>query len=184
MFQSFYIYNKDNFQTIIDIQDIVDDESSIGSSDHFEDDNMNLGVEDDSSIDSDFILQDDSSIDVLDIESIYSDDTEDDIIDDQSSINSNDSIETDDESIVSNNPMYVSSGIHVKLLDDNLYENNEEDEMDDEDLAIIIEIERRSSNYTDTFIRKIYRKKTNNYESIITISIVICTFAVILNWLR
>lgn len=56
--------------------------------------------------------------------------------------------------------------------------------MDDEDLAIIIGVERRSSNYTDTFIRKIYRKKTNKYESIITISIAICTFAVILNWLR
>lgn len=167
MFPSFYIYDKFNYQTIIDIEDmsgLIDDESS--------------EVEDDSSIDSDFILQDDESFTEQDIESIYSDDS----TDEQSSINSNDSVETDDESIVSN-PSYVSSRIQVKLLDDNLYESND-DEANYEDLAIIIEVERHSGNYTDTFIRKIYRKKTNNYETTVTLSIVICTFAIILNWLR
>ena len=167
MFPSFYIYNENNFQTILDITDTSDETS----------------IEDDSSIDSDFVSQDDSLSIESDLESIYSELSYLPSIDSdfESSVDDNEANTTDDETIDSN-PMYVSSGITVKLMDEELYEGNNDEENDDTELAAIIEVQRRSTNYTDTFTRKIYRKKTNYYEKIINLSIAVVTFAVILNW--
>ena len=167
MFQSFYIYNESNFQTILDITDTSDETSK----------------EDDSSIDSDFVSQDESLSIESDLESIYSELSYLSSIDSdfESSVDDNEANTTDDETIDSN-PMYVSSGITVKLMDEELYEGNNDEENDDTELAAIIEVQRRSTNYTDTFTRKIYRKKTNYYEKIINLSIAVVTFAVILNW--
>ena len=167
MFQSFYIYNESNFQTILDITDTSDETSK----------------EDDSSIDSDFVSQDESLSIESDLESIYSElsylSSDSDF--ESSSVDDNEANTTDDETIDSN-PMYVSSGITVKLMDEQLYEGNNDEETDDTELAAIIEVQRRSTNYTDTFTRKIYRKKTDYYEKIINLSIAVVTFAVILNW--
>lgn len=164
MFPSFYIYNERNFQTILDITDT----------------NVKTNIEeDDSSIDSDFISQDDSiSIDA-DLETIHSELSHLSTID--SDFDDNETNLTEDETIDSN-PMYLSSGINVKLMDEEFYEGNNDEETDESELAAIIEVQRRSRNYTYTFTRKIYKKK-NYYEKFINLSIAICTFAVILNWL-
>jgi hypothetical protein len=203
MFPSFYIYNENNFQAIIDIENkssLVDDESSIDSdydiknmsglvedessidSNDFDNDDTFSGEEDDLSIDSDFLTHD--SIDEQDLESIYSFITDEDSHDfedtEDSSIDSNDSIETDNESIVSH-PLYVSSGISIDILNPNFYVSGDKSD-DDEEPAIIIEIDRHSRNYTDKFIRRIYKKKTDNYKTVIAVSIAMCTLAIILNW--
>lgn len=82
-----------------------------------------------------------------DLESIYSEF--------KSSVDNIETNITDDES----NLMYVSSGISIKLPDEQPYEDNDEEEFDDRELAVIIEVQKRSTNYTDTFIRKIYKKR-------------------------
>jgi hypothetical protein len=195
MFPSFYIYNENNFQTIFDITD--KSASTI-------DDSSKYFAEDDSSIDSDFLTHDESLSIEPDLESIYSDflthdeslsiepDLES-IYSELSSLPSGDSdnfessdddIETnitDDETIESN-PMYVSSGISIKLLNEELYEDDDDEEFDDRELVVIIEVQKCSTNYTDTFVRTIYKKKTYNFEKIINASIAIFTFAFILNW--
>ncbi len=165
MFPSFYIYNETNFQTILDITDMSVAELSKYDTEE--------NTEDDSSINSDFVTEDDSI--EQDLESIYSESLSDSDFD--SSVDDNESIATDYESIVSN-PIYVSSGISITLLDEELFE----DENDERELAIIIEVQKCSTNYTDIFTRKIYKKKTNNYEKVTNLSIAIFTIAVILNW--
>jgi hypothetical protein len=126
-------------------------------------------TEDDSSIDSNLVSEDDSI--ESDLESIYSDLLH--------SISTDSDFETSDDENESISTGYVSSGISIKLLDEELFE----DESDERELAVIIEVNKSSTNYTDTIIRKIYKKKTNNYDKI-NLSIAIFTFAVILNWIR
>jgi hypothetical protein len=126
-------------------------------------------TEDDSSIDSNLVSEDDSI--ESDLESIYSDLLH--------SISTDSDFETSDDENESISTGYVSSGISIKLLDEELFE----DESDERELAVIIEVNKSSTNYTDTVIRKIYKKKTNNYDKI-NLSIAIFTFAVILNWIR
>lgn len=157
MFPSFYVYNQNNFQTILDITDMSETEM------------QKYDTEDDSSIDSNLVSEDDSI--EPDLESIYSDllhsiSTDSDF---ETSVDDNESISTG----------YVSSGISIKLLDEELFE----DESDERELAVIIEVNKSSTNYTDTIVRKIYKKKTNNYDKI-NMSIAIITIAVILNWIR
>jgi hypothetical protein len=123
-------------------------------------------TEDDSSIDSNLVSEDDSVL-----ESIYSDLLH--------SISTDSDFETSDDDNESISTGYVSSGISIKLLDEELFE----DESDERELAVIIEVNKSSTNYTDTIVRKIYKKKTNNYDKI-NMSIAIFTFAVILNWIR
>lgn len=157
MFPSFYVYNENNFQTIHDITDMSETEK------------QKYDTEDDSSIDSNLVSEDDSI--ESDLESIYSDLLH--------SISTDSDFETSDDENESISTGYVSSGISIKLLDEELFE----DESDERELAVIIEVNKSSTNYTDTIIRKIYKKKTNNYDKI-NMSIAIFTFAVILNWIR
>jgi len=154
MFPSFYVYNENNFQTIHDITDMSETEK------------QKYDTEDDSSIDSNLVSEDDSVL-----ESIYSDLLH--------SISTDSDFETSDDDNESISTGYVSSGISIKLLDEELFE----DESDERELAVIIEVNKSSTNYTDTIVRKIYKKKTNNYDKI-NMSIAIFTFAVILNWIR
>jgi hypothetical protein len=175
MFPSFYIYNENNFQTIFDITD--KSASTI-------DDSSKYFAEDDSSIDSDFLTHDESLSIEPDLESIYSELSSLPSGDSDNFESSDDDIETnitDDETIESN-PMYVSSGISIKLLNEELYEDDDDEEFDDRELVVIIEVQKCFTNYTDTFTRKIYKKKTYNFEKIINASIAIFTFAFILNW--
>ncbi len=157
MFPSFYVYNENNFQTIHDITDMSETEK------------QKYDTEDDSSIDSNLVSEDDSI--ESDLESIYSDLLH--------SISTDSDFEKSDDENESISTGYVSSGISIKLLDEELFE----DESDERELAVIIEVNKSSTNYTDTIIRKIYKKKTNNYDKI-NMSIAIFTFAVILNWIR
>lgn len=157
MFPSFYVYNENNFQTILDITDMSETEK------------QKYDTEDDSSIDSNLVSEDDSI--ESDLESIYSDLLH--------SISTDSDFEKSDDENESISTGYVSSGISIKLLDEELFE----DESDERELAVIIEVNKSSTNYTDTIIRKIYKKKTNNYDKI-NMSIAIFTFAVILNWIR
>lgn len=157
MFPSFYVYNQNNFQTILDITDMSETEM------------QKYDTEDDSSIDSNLVSEDDSI--EPDLESIYSDLLH--------SISTDSDFETSDDDNESISTGYVSSGISIKLLDEELFE----DESDERELAVIIEVNKSSTNYTDTIVRKIYKKKTNNYDKI-NMSIAIITFAVILNWIR
>lgn len=157
MFPSFYVYNQNNFQTILDITDMSETEM------------QKYDTEDDSSIDSNLVSEDDSI--EPDLESIYSDLLH--------SISTDSDFETSDDENESISTGYVSSGISIKLLDEELFE----DESDERELAVIIEVNKSSTNYTDTIVRKIYKKKTNNYDKI-NMSIAIITFAVILNWIR
>lgn len=157
MFPSFYVYNQNNFQTILDITYMSETEM------------QKYDTEDDSSIDSNLVSEDDSI--EPDLESIYSDLLH--------SISTDSDFETPDDDNESISTGYVSSGISIKLLDEELFE----DESDERELAVIIEVNKSSTNYTDTIVRKIYKKKTNNYYKI-NMSIAIITFAVILNWIR
>lgn len=157
MFPSFYVYNQNNFQTILDITDMSETEM------------QKYDTEDDSSIDSNLVSEDDSI--EPDLESIYSDLLH--------SISTDSDFETSDDDNESISTGYVSSGISIKLLDEELFE----DESDERELAVIIEVNKSSTNYTDTIVRKIYKKKTNNYDKI-NMSIAIITIAVILNWIR
>lgn len=155
MFPSFYVYNQNNFQTILDITS--------------ETEMQKYDTENDSSIDSNLVSEDDSI--EPDLESIYSDLLH--------SISTDSDFETSDDDNESISTGYVSSGISIKLLDEELFE----DESDERELAVIIEVNKSSTNYTDTIVRKIYKKKTNNYDKI-NMSIAIITIAVILNWIR
>ena len=157
MFPSFYVYNQNNFQTILDITDMSETEM------------QKYDTEDDSSFDSNLVSEDDSI--ESDLESIYSDLLH--------SISTDSDFETSDDDNESISTGYVSSGISIKLLDEDLFE----DESDERELAVIIEVNKSSTNYTDTIVRKIYKKKTNNYDKI-NMSIAIITIAVILNWIR
>ena len=157
MFPSFYVYNQNNFQTILDITDMSETEM------------QKYDTENDSSIDSNLVSEDDSI--EPDLESIYSDLLH--------SISTDSDFETSDDDNESISTGYVSSGISIKLLDEELFE----DESDERELAVIIEVNKSSTNYTDTIVRKIYKKKTNNYDKI-NMSIAIITIAVILNWIR
>ena len=157
MFPSFYVYNQNNFQTILDITDMSETEM------------QKYDTEDDSSFDSNLVSEDDSI--EPDLESIYSDLLH--------SISTDSDFETSDDDNESISTGYVSSGISIKLLDEDLFE----DESDERELAVIIEVHKSSTNYTDTIVRKIYKKKTNNYDKI-NMSIAIITIAVILNWIR
>ena len=178
MFPSFYIYNENNFQTIIDITEksaSTNDETS-----KYKD----FDVENDSSIDSELVSQDDSMSIEQDLEPIYSELLCSSI---DRMVNDNDSISTDD------NALYMSSEISTN---EEFYVDNNDEEIDDIssidsdfvpyideeiDDRESIEVLKRSTNY-DSLVRKIYKKKKSNYEKIIHVSIAIFTIAFILNW--